>query len=278
MTNLGQKISFSKMQGAGNDFIVLDNRRLNLLKDEIIELAPKICDRNFGIGADGIITLLEAEKKNTDYTMFYRNADGSDAGMCGNGARCMALFARSQGFGKQQAFNVHDQTYEAIIEGPNSVSVAFPMQASIEKTELHHRPYYFIHTGTEHLVTTVDETSLEDEDTLRKEGKELRYEAKFQPLGTNANFISGKDECSLKLQTYERGVEDLTLACGTGAIASALVWHHLQKVKPSGCKYEVETKGGSLFVYFSFDPETKNYSNIKLEGPAHFVFKGEYSF
>lgn len=266
------------MQGAGNDFIALDNRSLNLSKDELIELAPQICDRNFGVGADGIIILLSPEQDDVDYTMFYRNADGSDAGMCGNGARCMALFAQAHGFSKQQHFNVHNQVYEAILEGPNTVRITFPMQASIKKTELHNRPHYFLHTGTEHLVTTVDENSLKDEDTLKKEGSELRYDAQFQPAGTNVNFISGLDECSLKLQTYERGVEDLTFACGTGAIASALVWHHLQKEKPSGCKYEVETKGGSLFVYFSFDPETKTYSNIKLEGPAHFVFKGEYSF
>lgn len=266
------------MQGAGNDFVVLDNRSLNLSKDELIELTPQICHRKFGVGADGLITLLTTERDDVDYTMFYRNADGSDAGMCGNGARCMALFAHSNGFGKQQVFNVHDQVYEALVEGPHSVQISFPMQTSIEKTELHHRPHYFLRTGTEHLVTTVDENSLKNEDKLKKEGRELRYHTQFQPAGTNVNFISGVDECSLKLQTYERGVEDLTLACGTGAIASALVWHHLQKKKPSGCKYEVETKGGSLFVYFSFDPETKNYSNINLEGPAHFVFKGEYSF
>lgn len=266
------------MQGAGNDFIVLDNRPAELSKEELIKLAPQICNRKFGVGADGILILLSPERNDVDYTMFYRNADGSDAGMCGNGARCIALFAQSKGYKAQQRFNVHGQVYRAKIEDAKAVRISFPMQASIKKTMIEDRSCYFVNVGTEHVVTTVDEISLKEEDYLKKEGRNLRYHTKFKPLGTNVNFINGVDECSLKLQTYERGVEDLTLACGTGAIASALVWHHLQDKKPSGCKFEVKTKGGSLFVYFSFDPEAKTYSNIKLEGPAHFVFKGEYSF
>lgn len=277
MTDRNQHIPFTKMQAAGNDFVVLDNRSKHFSKDEIIELTPNICDRNFGVGSDGILVLFPAERKEVDYTMFFRNPDGSDAGMCGNGARCMALFAHSLGFDKKHCFNVHNSIYEAEIQSPEKVRISFPMEASAKEMEVNGQQCYAIHTGTEHLVTTVDKSALEDEDFLREEGALLRHHTLFQPKGTNVNFICGIDESSLKLQTFERGVEDLTLACGTGAIASALICHHLQQSTPIETrKMSVETKGGTLSVYFSFNSNTRTYSNIKLEGPAHFVFKGEY--
>jgi len=277
MANEKHLIPFTKMQATGNDFVVVDNRSLQLSKEDIIELTPEICDRNFGVGSDGILVLLPAEQNDIDYTMFFRNPDGSDAGMCGNGARCMALFAHSLGFEDKHRFNVHRKVYEAEIESPEKIRISFPMQATAKDIMVRGRQCYAIHTGTEHLVTTVDESMLEDEEQLREEGALLRHYTMFQPKGTNANFISGIDDSRLKLQTYERGVEDLTLACGTGAIASALIWHHLQKQRSADTyKYSVETKGGTLSVYFSFNRNNQTYSNIKLEGPAHFVFKGEY--
>jgi diaminopimelate epimerase len=277
MTASIDHIPFTKMQGAGNDFVVIDNRSEQLSKNQIIDFAPQICARKYGVGSDGILVLMPPEKDEADYTMFYRNPDGSDAGMCGNGARCIALFAHSIGFGKNQRFNVHDQIYETTVIGKNTVSVSFPMKASVKGLEIDGRKLYKIHTGTEHLVTKVDADTLENEDFLRKEGRKLRYNKKFQPKGTNVNFICGIEKSYLKLQTYERGVEDLTLACGTGAIASALIWHHLQKTKPTD-KLTVKTKGGTLTVYFSFNSTTQAYSNIKLEGPAHFVYEGDYTF
>lgn len=264
------------MQGAGNDFVVLDNRRLRLSKDALISLASQICDRKFGVGGDGMLVLLPAEQHNVDYTMFYRNADGSDAGMCGNGARCLALFAHDRGCANNHTFSVHSKRYEASIESSNTVAISFPVETSIEKMELANRTGYFLNTGTEHLVIPVEDHLLKEERRLRHEGRELRHHAKFQPKGANVNFIAGIDEYNVQLQTYERGVEDLTLACGTGAIAAALVWHHLQGADSSEYKYNIETKGGSLFVYFSFNPNTHSYSNIKLKGPAHFVFEGAY--
>lgn len=276
MTEEKNSIAFTKMQGAGNDFIILDNRSGSLSKQEIINLAPEICDRKFGVGSDGIMALLPAEKEGADYTMYYRNSDGSDAGMCGNGARCIARFAHSLGFDARHRFNVHSQIYEAEVHDDESVSIAFPMKASAQKLTLDGHQMYVTHTGTEHVVTTIDEHAMENEDNLREEGRLLRHHSHFQPKGTNVNFICGVDENTLKLQTYERGVEDLTLACGTGAIASALIWHHLQDSSKESEKYTVETKGGTLHVYFSFNSSTETYSNIKLEGPAHFVFEGQY--
>lgn len=265
------------MQGAGNDFVVLDNRSVSLSKEKLIELAPEICDRKFGIGSDGLLALFPPSKQDADYTMFYRNPDGSDAGMCGNGARCLALFAHSLGFDAEHHFNVHSQIYTAHVDDTDKVGVSFPMEASATERTLDGRQIYAIHTGTEHIVTTVDEDTLENEEALREMGEFLRYHSTFQPKGTNVNFICGVNKEQLKLQTYERGVEDLTLACGTGAIASALIWHYQQeKSESSSEEYSVKTKGGTLNVYFSFNATKATYSNIKLEGPAHFVFEGQY--
>lgn len=276
MDTTDRDISFTKMQAAGNDFVVIDNRSKSFSKDELISLAPNICDRKFGVGSDGILALFPPEHENIDYTMFYRNPDGSDAGMCGNGARCMALFAYSLGFDKKHQFNVHDNIYKANVQDPGSVIISFPMEASVNKKTISGETLYAIHTGTEHLVKKTTKAKLEQEEQLVAEGKQFRYHKKFEPKGTNVNFIYGNDSTTLELQTYERGVEDLTLACGTGAIASALVWHHLQDSSTSGQKYSVKTKGGVLSVHFSFDSESNTYNNIKLEGPAHFVFKGIY--
>lgn len=276
MTKKDSYIPFTKMQGTGNDFVVLDNRKLELSAEEIAELAPDICDRKFGVGADGILALTPTQKKGLDYTMIYRNPDGSSAGMCGNGARCLALYAFSLGFDAHHTFNVHDQIYEAEITGQNNVIISFPMKASVKEISVDDKEVYQIHTGTEHIVLPVDASKLEKDDELRYQGSTLRHHSRFQPKGTNVNFISGKNSTNLKLQTFERGVEDLTLACGTGAIASALIWHYLQEQNKDSCAYDVETRGGKLKIHFLFDQDSQTYSNIKLEGPAYFVFKGEF--
>lgn len=269
-------IPFTKMQGAGNDFVVLDNRSQQYTEEELIELAPKICNRKYGVGSDGLLALMPPETDDVDYTMFYRNPDGSAAGMCGNGARCLAQFAHSHGFDSYHSFNVGSQVYEALVEDTETVRISFPVETSADELQIDGQQLYAIHTGTEHIVTVVDDDSMEDEKFLREEGRLLRHHSRFQPKGTNVNFISGIDDSHLKLQTYERGVEDLTLACGTGAIASALIWHHMQDGDDAPRKFTVETKGGTLVVYFSYNPNTQTYSNIKLEGPAHFVFEGKY--
>lgn len=269
-------IRFTKMQGAGNDFVVIDNRSQELSKDDIINLAPKICDRRFGVGSDGILALLPPEIEGADYTMYYRNADGSDAGMCGNGARCIARFAHSLGFDAKHTFNVHEQVYEAGVQDETSVTVSFPMKASIQAKTVEGEDGYFSRPGTEHFVIPVEQNMLENEDQLIKKGRTIRHHPAFKPKGTNVNFIAGENTSTIKLQTYERGVEDLTLACGTGAIASALVWHHLKKGGPEKLIYNVHTKGGTLKVHFTFDESTTQYQHIKLEGPAHFVFEGTF--
>jgi diaminopimelate epimerase len=276
MTKTKPHIPFVKMQGAGNDFIVIDNRELQLSSEKIAALAPNICNRKFGVGSDGILALTSAVMDEVDYTMIYRNPDGSNAGMCGNGARCIALFAHSLGYDANHHFNVHGTVYEAEIKSSNTVCISFPIQTKVREQTVNGQQLYQLFTGTEHIVLPVNEEKLAKEDELRTEGSKWRHHENFQPQGTNVNFISGIDKSELKLQTFERGVEDLTLACGTGAIASALVWHYLQKGGCSSNTFHIQTSGGTLKVHFTLDPKSKIYSNIKLEGPAHFVFKGEF--
>lgn len=269
-------ITFTKMQGTGNDFVVINNLEQLFSKEDLVQLAPKLCDRKFGIGSDGLLALFPAEHKEANYTMFYRNPDGSDAGMCGNGARCLALFARNLGFDKKHTFTVHDQLYEASVLEPNTVRISFPVETHIREMTLNEKNIWQLHTGTEHIVTLVDGERVQQEDFLRREGETLRYHPAFQPEGTNVNFICEAGDNEVRLQTYERGVEDLTLACGTGAIAAALVGHQLQDRPRPKQPFRIITEGGTLLVYFSFDRHTQTYSNLKLEGPARFVFEGTY--
>lgn len=270
-------IPFTKMQGAGNDFVVIDNRRLQFSKEELIKWTPQLCDRKFGIGSDGLLVLFPSDMDNADFQMFYRNPDGSDAGMCGNGGRCLSLFAHQLGFDHNHTFSVHKNLYQAEVLDQQNVRLTFPVQTSIDELTIEGQTMFKLHTGTEHIVTVVEDEKLEQYDQLVAEGRKLRYHREFQPKGTNVNFISGINERELKLQTYERGVEGLTLACGTGALASALVWHHLRDNKQEDIQpLSVITEGGRLNIYFSYDPTNESYSDLQLEGPAQFVFEGEY--
>ncbi|MDX1637174.1 MAG: diaminopimelate epimerase [Balneolaceae bacterium] len=271
-------ITFTKMQGAGNDFVIIDNRRYKFRLNDLIDLAPRLCDRKFGIGADGLLALTNPQVDGLDYTMIYRNPDGSDAGMCGNGARCLAQYAFENGYGSDQRFNVHDNIYRARVRGNGIIEVAFPMTTQIDRINLDDQPMYQVYTGTEHIVMEEPVAdNLKQEKKLRERGRHFRLHDYFQPLGTNVNFIHGSGSKELNVQTYERGVEDLTLACGTGAIASALVWHSIQNDgRKSRTEYTVHTKGGKLSVAFSYDPDSNTYSDIKLKGKVHVVFKGEF--
>lgn len=271
----GSTIHFTKMQGAGNDFILFDNRALKMSEEELAQLAPSICNRKFGVGADGVIALQFDETKKADLVMLYKNPDGSDAGMCGNGARCFSAFAETLGSPKKFTFRVHDKVYKANVKG-DSVIIAFPLETSVQELTVAKEALLNVYTNTEHVVCPVRQHELENEQALTNHGRFFRNHPDFQPIGTNVNFISGTDNENLSLQTYERGVEDLTLACGTGAIASALAWHHLQQADAGDFLYNVKVKGGTLLVHFTFQKEKETYTNIKLEGPATFVFEGQY--
>lgn len=269
------ELQFYKMEGAGNDFVVIDNRELGLSLEEIISVTPQLCDRKFGVGADGLLSLEKPSLANVDYTMLYRNADGSDAGMCGNGSRCLALFAAKQGFNEKQAFNVHDAVYEAVVDAiEEQVSVSFPDVIAPKKLQINKKNYLQVYTGTEHIVSFEELDQLEQEEELVEEGSFIRNHPILNPPGTNVNFVCPNEDASMYLQTYERGVEDLTLACGTGAIASAIGTHFIEDRGDGEFTFEVIVKGGTLSVQFSFDESTNSYTNIKLIGPAHFVYSG----
>src|SRR5699024_10009618 len=180
------------------------------------------------------------------------------------------------GFDEQQRFSVHDARYKAEITDSQSVRIHFPGETSIRQINLDDQAILKMHTGTEHIVIVVEENVLGQEEELRQRGRSLRYHDAFKPKRTNVNFICGLDNTSLRLQTYERGVEDLTLACGTGAIASALAWHYLQEGLPVARSFNVRTKGGRLQVFFTYDKQHRRYTDIKLEGPVETVFDGQF--
>ena len=268
-------LRFYKMEGAGNDFVVIDNRETGYSLDEIISITPKLCNRKFGVGADGMLVLEPAERQDLDYTMIYRNADGSDAGMCGNGSRCLALFAAHHGFESNQSFNVHDAVYRAQVDKiEHRVSVFFPEVKLPRWIEVDSKKFLQVYTGTEHVVAFEAPSKLEDEETLVSEGRAVRMNPKLNPPGTNVNFVCKNGSQSIELQTYERSVENLTLACGTGALASAIATHFDDDNGTGDFEYTVNVKGGILSVSFRYDSETNIYSNLKLTGPAHFVFEG----
>lgn len=272
-----RELKFHKMEGAGNDFVVIDNRHLRFSMKEIIDFTPKLCDRRFGIGADGLIALESPQIDGVDYTMIYRNADGSDAGMCGNGSRCLALFAANHGFGSHQTFNVHKAIYNADVDLQNSsVSVGFPDVLEPENIQIENHQLIQVYTGTEHVVNFVDNDELNIESELITVGSMIRNHAQLNPPGSNVNFVCKKEETKIELQTYERGVEGLTLACGTGAIASAIATHYVNsKNENNNFDYIISVKGGVLNVSFNYDTENNTYKNIRLAGPANFVFEGK---
>jgi diaminopimelate epimerase len=272
---MGQ-LHFYKMQGAGNDFVLFDNRDLKLRLDQIISITPKLCHRKLGVGADGVLILDHSDI--ADYTMIYRNADGSDAGMCGNGGRCIARFAHKVGFPQDHTFSVHKKIYRASVHD-QYVTLDFPIVTVVEECKTTKgEPVLKINSGTEHVVLVSEHALMDNEETLRTKGRNIRKDVNFQPKGTNVNFLSGLSDSHIEIKTYERGVEDLTLACGTGTIASAIAWHHqLHKTDESNA-YTVDNPGGSLTVSFHYDDKEKNYDHIQLKGPAEIVFEGTYTY
>lgn len=274
-------LPFYKMQATGNDFVLLNASELGLKLNEIIELTPKLCDRRYGVGADGVLALSKSRYSGAAYEMIYRNSDGSDAGMCGNGSRCLALFAHEMaGVSPVHKFHVKSYIYRARLTGERSVEVSFPFEPEVKTRSTPissiSEQMYQTFPGTEHIVMLpVSAADMQNRNRLIEEGARLRNHNEFQPKGTNVNFVMPLEESQISLRTYERGVEGLTLACGTGAIASAITWHTHQLSNKTDNHYRVDCDGGQLQVKFKYDPDKKHYSNILLEGPAHFVFNGK---
>lgn len=253
---------FYKYEGAGNDFIVFDNRRKEIALDAI--QIQRLCDRHFGIGADGVLLLEESAAY--DFEMVYYNADGSSASFCGNGGRCMVAFAAYLGIIKEKAvFVAGDGVHAAqIISTLDNYTKLIAMQMTDTVVYECNADFYYLNTGTYHVVKFVDD--LENYEVF-EEGRKMRYDKRFEPHGTNVNFVKYNNG-NLQVRTYEKGVEDETLACGTGVTASAIA----AGIKYGGTVFSVKAKGGDLNV--SFDVNDDKYVNITLTGEAKQVFKG----
>ncbi len=264
------RLAFTKMNGAGNDFVMLDNRSLSisLSKGQI----ARICDRHCGVGANGLLLLEPAAPGMADFRMRYYNSDGGEAEMCGNGARCFARFVQKLG-GCQN--HVSFQTPAGIIQAdldgplvrinlgaPHGLRLDEKVKLSVGETVVHS-----LNTGVSHAVLMVEDADLAMVGSL---GSEIRHHPHFAPAGTNVNFVQRLDSHSIRVRTYERGVEDETLACGTGIVASALIIHMLSQL-PS--PISVKAQGGDL-LEVSFLHDRGQFHDVCLKGPADFTFEG----
>lgn len=256
------KIQFYKYQGTGNDFVMIDNRQLTFPKNDT-NLINTLCDRRFGIGADGLI-LLENDES-TDFRMVYYNSDGNESSMCGNGGRCLVAFARQLGVIDNQAtFIATDGLHHATIDEKGIVSLQMKDVDTVEE----HSNHVFLNTGSPHHVELVDDLKIFD---VKNEGARIRYSELYGKSGSNVNFVSQLGNDRFAVRTYERGVEDETLSCGTGVTAVAIAMKATGKTDSSAITLDVE--GGQLEV--SFREKNGFYTDVFLKGPATFVFNGE---
>lgn len=256
------KLIFHKYQGTGNDFVMIDNRKNDFPKENI-KLIEHLCDRRFGIGGDGLI-LLENDSQ-TNFKMVYYNSDGNQSTMCGNGGRCLVAFAKSLNVIKNQAtFNAIDGLHNATIDQNGIVSLQMQDVSEIKiETD-----YIYLNTGSPHHVTMVENLPLYN---VKENGSRIRNSDLYGKVGSNINFATQITDNEFKIRTFERGVEDETLSCGTGATATAIAMHATNKTKSNSIKINVE--GGNLEI--SFDFIDNKYINVFLKGKAKFVFAGE---
>jgi diaminopimelate epimerase len=255
------KITFYKYQGTGNDFVMIDNRQ-NIFPKNNTKCIAQLCDRKFGIGADGLI-LLENHPQ-YDFKMVYFNSDGNESSMCGNGGRCLVAFAKQlEVISEQAEFEAVDGYHFATIDSNNLVSLQMIAVDTIQVNS----EYSFLNTGSPHHVTLVDNLKTLD---VKAEGAKVRYSDLYGKAGSNVNFVTQLATDKFAVRTYERGVEDETLSCGTGATAVAIAMHKTNKTTAKTIQIQVE--GGELAV--SFEVENGLYSNVFLIGPATFVFEG----
>lgn len=263
---------FYKMSGSGNDFIIADNRQGIISKKDMPGLAAAICQRKLSVGADGMI--LVENSNNADFKWQFYNADGSEAEMCGNGARCVARFAHLNGIAnnKDMRFEtlagiihaqVNDDSVKAGLTDPSDVKYFYPLDVDGVKFNVSR-----LNTGVPHVVLLVEDIEKID---IMDHGAKLRYHEQFAPDGTNVNFVQFLRGGEIAMRTYERGVEGETLACGTGAVAAALV-----RVAADGAPSPVRvlTRSGEyLTVHYKRKPG--GYGDIYLQGDARIIYKGE---
>ncbi|MEE4114783.1 MAG: diaminopimelate epimerase [Marinilabiliaceae bacterium] len=255
-------IEFNKYQGAGNDFIVIDNRK-SMVRANNHDLFAGLCNRRFGIGADGLILI--ADHPELDFEMLYYNSDGKPGTMCGNGGRCAFAFCLKNGIaGDKSRFKAIDGVHRVCLNNDGTISLEMSDVKAPEIVGGNH----FLDTGSPHYIIAVPDV---DSVNVGERGRNIRKSAQFSPGGTNVNFVEFRDN-GIKIRTYERGVEAETLACGTGITAAAISsrWGKAEGRQ----SVDVEARGGKLNVQFSLD--TMAARSVVLTGPAKFVYKGEF--
>lgn len=255
------KIQFFKFQGTGNDFVMIDDRNETFGLDDH-QLIAHLCHRKFGIGADGLI-LIRNHKK-ADFEMIYYNADGYLTSLCGNGSRCAVKFASQLGVIKDRC---NFMTVEGILEAKIDNDLVHIKMPDVDTVETH-KDHYFLYTGSPHHICFVDELDKYD---VFHEGRSIRNGAPYFEKGSNVNFVQKLDKSKIFVRTYERGVENETLSCGTGVTAAALVGG----LEGASSPISVKTLGGDLQI--SFDKQGNGFKNVFLIGPAVNVFQGEFS-
>ncbi|MGB3225237.1 MAG: diaminopimelate epimerase [Desulforhopalus sp.] len=266
-------IAFEKMSGTGNDFVIIDNRTAGIPRDAQQDLARKICRRMFSVGADGLILIEESTV--ADFGWNFYNADGSVAEMCGNGSRCAARFAyRHNIAGKKMKLETLAGIVEAeICEEEDIVRVKmtrpfdFRLDISLQIGD-EERPVAYVNTGVPHAVIFVQE----DDVPVKTWGRKVRFHQLFEPKGANANFVKLLPDGKLKVRTYERGIEDETMACGTGAVASALFASILKGIDSP---VEVVTSGGDVLTILFDLHDGPVAENIFLQGPTRLICTGQ---
>lgn len=280
-------VEFTKMNGAGNDFIVIDNRFFQFSVDDLSGIAVRYCPRRFGIGADGLLALDPPGSPDSDFRMRYVNADGSRGTMCGNGARCLVLFARSAGLGEDELhFETDAGPYRArVLESGRAVRLWLPppypsLDLTSERVPAepdHELDVYPIWTGTEHAVCFVPD--LEGLDVARV-GARIRHHPGFAPAGVNVDFVQlgqtgGPDGVAeIHARTFEKGVEAETPACGTGSVAAAVA--AVGRFLRSASRIAVRMPGGVLTV--GIDRDDDRITGLYLEGPATAVYRGSFDY
>lgn len=264
-------LEFTKMNGAGNDFVLLDNRdgSIELSREQVAQ----ICDRQRGVGADGLMLLIENESGSADWSWQFYNSDGSDAEMCGNGARCFARYIqKTAGANDGMSFETVAGVIKASFDGervtvnltpPEDLRLNEPINLSSGATEVHS-----LNTGVPHAVVFVPDA---DHAMVCELGREIRFHEHFAPKGTNVNFAQVLEPGKIRVRTYERGVEGETLACGTGVSAAAMI---ASRVHGFPSPVQVRVQGGDT-LEVSFDDQNEEFSNVNLSGPGDFVFSGK---
>lgn len=260
-----------KMTGSGNDFVVVDNRQAAVPEEKIPDLARRVCRRRVSVGADGLM-LIEASDT-ADFKMRIINPDGSEAEMCGNGSRCVFMLAQELGIASGE---MSAETTAGIIKGTirgNRVGVQVPEVRGIRNVSIEggfgRIDGFFLDTGVPHTVVLVDD--IEDQDVVGL-GRQIRHHNAFQPEGTNVDFVTRSHESDISIRTYERGVEDETLSCGTGCVAAAMTHSYVSGTNPP---IRVKTRSGDTLVV-SFNRTGGDFKDVIMDGPVKRVFEGNY--